>query len=160
MSRVVYIIRHGASEGNRHNQASFGPEGGALHKRGIQQAEDLYDQLQGVGIEVHSEPIASSYMKRAYETAMFAGFEKINKYSSLNEVGGDLMPEVLDAMLERKEAPPSAIAAAQNLLKNPPPEKVWVTHGQLIAGIAYVLGIPSSELFMPKLGSITKLELP
>jgi hypothetical protein len=99
-------------------------------------------------------------MKRAYETAYFAGFRHINRYTSLNEVGGDLPPEALDAMLERKEAPPSAITAAQRLLKNPPSEKIWVTHGQLIAGLAHALGIPTSELFIPKMGTITKLELP
>ncbi len=160
MSRTVYIIRHGTSEGNRHNQASFGPEGGALSKHGIQEAKALHQELKNLGIDTQTEPVASSIMKRAYETAAYAGFKQINKYPLLNEVGGDLLPEVLDQMLERKEAPPSAIIAAQNLLKNPPLEKVWVTHGQLISGLAYALDIPVYKLFIPKMGTITKLELP
>lgn len=160
MSRIVYIIRHGSSEGSRHNQASFGPEGGALISKGIDEARALREELLCMGINLQVEPIASSSMRRAYETAYYAGFQRINKYSSLNEVGGDLPPEVLDAILERKEAPPSAIVAAQKLLKNPPSEKIWVTHGQLIAGIANVLDIPTSELFIPKMGTITRLEFP
>ncbi len=160
MSRTVYVIRHGTSEGNRHNQASFGPRGGALTPQGIQEAKALHKELQKLGIEAQTTPAASSLAKRAHETARHAGFEQINKYASLSEVGGDLLPEVLDAMLARKEAPPSAITAAQNLLKNPPLEKVWVTHGQLIAGIAHVLDISTSELFIPKMGTITRLKLP
>ncbi len=160
MTRTVYIIRHGTSEGTRHNQASFGPEGGALEPRGIQEAKALRKKLQDLGIEVQKTPVASSFMKRAHETALYAGFKQINMYESLNEVGSDLLPEVLDAMLDRKEAPPSAIAAARELLKNPPVEEVWITHGQLIAGISHALGIPTSELFIPAMGSITKIELP
>lgn len=160
MSRTVYIIRHGTSEGNRHNQASFGPEGGALNHQGIQEAKALRKELHSLSIDVQTEPAASSIMKRAYETALYAGFKQINKYTSLNEVGGDLPADALDSMLETREAPPSAIAAARKLLSNPPPEKIWVTHGQLIAGIAYVLGIPSSTLFIPKMGTITRIELP
>ena len=160
MTRIVYIIRHGTSEGNRHNQASFGPEGGALNEQGIKEAEVLHSKLKELGIDPHTEPAATSYLKRAYQTAYLAGFKQINKYTSLNEVGGDLPPEVLDAMIERKEAPPSAITAARKLLDNPPLEKVWVTHGQLIAGIAHVLNISSSRLFIPRMGTITKLKLP
>ncbi len=160
MSWVVYVIRHGASEGNRYNQASFGPKGGALTEKGIEEAKTLSKELQAIDIDTRIEPAATSAMKRAYETAHYAGFQHINIYSVLNEVGGDEPPEILDAMLARKEAPPSAIAAAQKLLKNPPLERVWVTHGQLIAGIAHVLHIPTSELFIPKTGTITKLELP
>jgi phosphohistidine phosphatase SixA len=159
MGRTVYIIRHGTTEGNRYNQASFGPEGGALTEQGIQEAQTLYGQLKGFGLDPFTEPVASSYMKRAYETAKYAGFKQINKYTSLNEVGGDLPPEVLGAMLESKEAPLSAIVSAQSILKQPPPEKVWVTHGQLIAGLAYALGIPPSVLFIPRMGSITKLNI-
>lgn len=160
MSRTVYIIRHGTSEGTRHNQASFGPGGGALTPQGVREAKALHQELQKLGIEAQTTPAASSFTKRARETARHAGFKQINTYSALNEVGGGLPPEILDAMLERKEAPPAAITAAQNLLKNPPPEKVWVTHGQLIAGIAHVLKIPTSELFIPKMGTITTIELP
>lgn len=158
MGRVVYIIRHGTSEGNRHNQASFGPEGGALNEIGIQEAKILRQKLQNFGIDVQTEPVASSLSKRTYETAFYAGFKQINKYHALNEIDGNLLCDELDALLERKEAPPSAILAAQNLLTNPPQEKVWVTHGQLIAGIAYVLKIPKSILFIPKMGTITTLE--
>src|ERR1043166_7364276 len=104
MSRIVYIIRHGTSEGNRHNQLSFGPKGGALHARGVQEAKALRKELQDLGINVLTEPAASSAMKRAYQTAFYAGFKQINTYASLNEVGGDLLPEVLDSMIERKEA--------------------------------------------------------
>jgi broad specificity phosphatase PhoE len=156
----VYVIRHSTSEGNRFNQASFGPEGGALTEQGIRKARALYDQLISIGIDPFTEPAASSYMKRSYQTAEYAGFTQINKYTSLNEVSSNLSPEALNAMLERKEAPPSAVLSAQIILSQPPPEIVWVTHGQVIAGIAYALGIPSSQLFIPEISSITELELP
>lgn len=160
MSRTVYVIRHGASEGNRHNQASFGPDGGGLTDVGIVEAEGLKQALQELGIKVESEAVAVSPMKRAYETAYYAGFKLITKYPALSEVGGNLPPDVLDAMIVQKEASPSAVSAARRLLAEPPSERLWVTHGQLIAGIAHELGYPSSELFIPKMGSITKLNLP
>jgi len=160
MSRTVYLIRHCNSEGNRHNELSFGPKGSKLNDEGIRQAKQLRKKMQDIDLDVESEPAASSEMRRAYSTAFHAGFKTINLYALLNETSSDLSPGELDAILERKAAPPSAIAAAQNLLENPPKEKVWVTHGQLIAGIAHVLGIPVSDLFIPDMGTVTKLELP
>lgn len=160
MSRTVYIIRHGKSEGTRHTEANFGPLGSSLNEQGVQESRKLQMLLEELGINVNIEPAATSQKKRAYETAEAAGFKNIKKYQCLNEVARTDSPEVIDAMIAKKEASPVAIAAAQELLKNPPPERIWVTHGQLIAGIAKVLDIPSSELFIPELSSITRLLLP
>jgi hypothetical protein len=160
MSRTVYIVRHGTSEGNRDNQASFGPEGGPLNEQGIREAKNLYRQFQELGFDPQTEPVASSNMKRAYQTAQFAGFRNINRYATLNEVGRDVPREVRDAMIARNEVPPIVNTTAQTLLKIPPKENIWFTHGQLIAGIAHELGIPPTTLFIPEMGSITKLELP
>lgn len=157
MKRTVFVVRHERSEGNRHNQASFGPEGGVLVAEGIERARSLRNKLLELGIDVATESVAVSDMKRAYETAFYAGFVNITKYAVLNEVGVHMSPELLDSMLDRKEAPEEAITAAQSLLRQQPPERVWVTHGQVIAGLAHELEIPTSELFIPDLGSITKL---
>ncbi|HKU18893.1 MAG TPA: phosphoglycerate mutase family protein [Candidatus Saccharimonadales bacterium] len=159
-ARVVFVIRHAMPTGSRHNQAAFGPQGGPLTEAGVQQAKSLTLRLQEFGIDVTTEPVATSFAKRAYETAKYAGFRRIQKYASLGEVGGDLSPAVLDALIAAKQVPPAAVAAAHALLAQPPQERVWVTHGQLIAGIAYVLRIPPTELFIPPMGSLTKLSLP
>ncbi|MGH7158132.1 MAG: histidine phosphatase family protein [Candidatus Saccharimonadales bacterium] len=160
MPRTIYLVRHATSEGTRHNQASFGPKGGALTETGVQEAKAIRNQFVKLGINVETEPVATSQAKRTFDTARYAGFQHISKYTSLNEAGNGLTPEVLDDMLKNTQAPPAAVAAAQKLLKHPPKEIIWITHGQVIAGIARVLGIPSSELFIPKMGTITKLELP
>ena len=159
MSRVIYIVRHGQSEGNRHNRADFGKEGGALIDAGIAEAKALKDKFLEMGIDTKTEPAAISELKRTYETAIYAGFTKLHKYGSLNEVDSALKPKELDGMIKQKKTPDDAIIRAQSLLANPPTENIWVTHGVMIAGIASELGIPPDQLFIPKMGSITKVFL-
>lgn len=158
--RVVFVIRHGQSEGNRHNRAAFGKEGGALTDDGVQEAKQLRSKLSEVGIDVRAEAVAVSELQRTYQTARYAGFEHINKYSSLNEVNSGLPPEELDALLKQLAVPDAAKVAAQKILHNPPNEKVWVTHGLVIAALAHQLGIAPSKVFIPPMGSVTKLVLP
>ena len=159
MGRTIYIIRHGSSEGNRHNQELFGPIGGALNEKGIQEAIKIRQELEALGIKLDTEPVATSFTRRAYETAQYAGFKIINQYELLNEIRSNLPPNILDATIEQKRAPQSAINAARKLLKNPPFEKIWITHGLLIIGIAHEIGYPPTVLYKPKMGTITEIEI-
>lgn len=160
MNRTIHIIRHAKSVGGRHDQLSFGPKGSPLDELGVEQSKLLKIELSRLGIDPATSPVASSATNRSYETAEIAGFKHITEYSSLNGIDSNLSPEKLDALIARKEASPQAIAAAKKLLANPPPEDIWITHGQLITGIAYVLNIPTSKLFIPELGTVSKIVLP
>jgi broad specificity phosphatase PhoE len=157
--RVVFVIRHGQSEGNRHNRAAFGKAGGALTVDGVKEAKQLGGELRELGLEVSTEAVAVSELQRTSQTAHYAGFEHITKYTVLNEINSGLTREELDTLLKRLEVPAIAIAAAQKILSNPPKEKVWVTHGLVIAALAHELGISPNKIFIPPTGSVTKLVL-
>jgi phosphohistidine phosphatase SixA len=160
MQRIVYIIRHSQAEGTRYNRMLFGKEGGALTEEGIQEAKTLKLQLKALGIDVNTEHVAVSDLQRTYQTASYAGFMNITVNSLLNEVNTGLPPEELEILLENKHAPEAAIKAAKAILDNPPAERVWVTHGLVVAGIAHELGIAPGELFVPEMGSVSKVTIP
>lgn len=160
MGRIVYIIRHAQNAGTRFNQADFGKEGASLIEAGIQESLRLTPQLQKLGINVGAEPVAVSELVRTQQTATHAGFTHLAINSLLNEVKTEHSPDTLELMLKTNQLPVAARTAAHKLLANPPREKVWVTHGLLIAGIAAELGLTSHELFIPTMGSLTTIQLP
>lgn len=159
MSRVIYLVRHAQSEGHRHNRADYGKEGGALLDAGIAESKALKHKFLALGINPKIEQVAISELKRTYQTAIYAGFTNITKYPSLNEVDPPLDPELIEDMIKRKELPEDAVIRARVILENPPPENIWVTHGLIIAGLATELGIPLDHLFIPKMGSISTIEI-
>lgn len=102
---------------------------------------------------------AVSELKRTFQTASYAGFQQITAYNVLNEIDLDLSPADVERIKTTKQVPDGAVKIAQTILSNPPKEKVWVTHGLVIAALAHELGIPPEEVFIPKMGSVTKLTL-
>ena len=160
MNRTVYIIRHAKSLGNRRNRATFGVKGAGLSVEGVNTAKKLKKALADLGIDANKEPVAVSELIRTRQTAEQAGFKRITTTPLLNEVDSGLQPDTLDRMLLNKAVPKAAIAAAKKLLKHPPAEQVWVTHGLLIAGLAHELNIPVHKLFVPEMASITTLTIP
>lgn len=156
--RKVYIIRHAQSEGNRFNRADYGKKGGALTEAGIQEAKQLKTQMERLGIRVATEPVAVSELQRTQQTASYAGFEHLVEHAELNEVDPDLSRDELEELIARKQLPLEAIAAAQRLIKNPPQERVWVTHGLVVAALIRELDMPSDR-FIPKMASVTEIVL-
>lgn len=159
MSRTVLVIRHAISEGGRHDRHLFPKEGAPLSAQGILDAQGLHAQLVAHNVDLENEPVAISELIRTRQTAEHAGLKNLSEYAMLNEVDSGLSPEELDAIIENKQVPKKAIAAAQKLLTNPPKESIWVTHGMLIAAMARELRIPPNELFVPDMATITALQI-
>lgn len=154
----IFIIRHAQSEGTRFNRADYGKKGGALVEAGIQEAKRLKSQMEKLGVDVATEPVAVSELQRTQQTASYAGFRHLTEYRELNEIDPDLSKAELEELLAHEQLPAEAIAAARRLIKNPPKERVWVTHGLVVAALIYELGI-SSDRFIPKMASVTEITL-
>ncbi len=160
MNRTILLIRHAKAMGGRHDRHLFPKEGAELSEEGEKASLLLKDTLRLLGIDVATEPVAVSELIRTKQTAQIAGFKNINEYKVLNEVDTGLSPEEIDEVLVMKGVPSIASNAAKQLLKYPPKEKIWVTHGMLIAALANELGIPTSTLYIPEMASVTEIEIP
>lgn len=156
MSRTVFLIRHAKSIGGRFDRHLFPKEGAPLSDQGIEDAKLLKVDLHDKKIDL-SQTVAVSELIRTKQTAVYAGFKYLKTYPTLNEIDSRLLPAELDEMIKNKGVPERAITAAQKLLENPPEEDVWVTHGMLIAGIGHVLQIPTADLYIPAMTSITRI---
>ncbi len=159
MRRKVIIIRHAKAIGGRHDRHLFPKEGAPLSDEGRVAALKLKTVLEQLGIDTEKEPVAISQLIRTKQTAQIAGFKKMNEYGILNEVNTGLSPEELNKVIANKDVPKIAKKAAMNLLKNPPKENIWVTHGMLIAALAEELGIIKKVLYIPELASATEIEI-
>jgi broad specificity phosphatase PhoE len=159
MSRTILLVRHAKSVGGRHDRHLYPKEGAPLDDKGFDDAAKLKSEFLDRGINLVTEPVAVSQLVRTRQTAEWAGLKNIKEYASLNEVNSGLSPEELDFVIKNKQVPAVAVRAARRLLKNPPNEKIWVTHGTLIAAIAYVLGIPADELYIPEMASVVDLKI-
>lgn len=159
----VLVARHGLSEANNrknYGTPAFGnPEAGLMPK-GRRQASELGGILAvKYGIELASEPVAVSMMRRTHETAIAAGFRKLSLYPELNEEKGGLPDAEIVHALETRRPPAATIAAARNIIENPPAEKVWIAHALLIATICQELGVYQNERFTPKFCELRELPL-
>ncbi len=63
------------------------------------------------------------------------------QYPQLNEVVHGYELTYLGQTLDAGQLPPAALATAEFLLANRPPEGIWITHGLVIAGLYEVLGL-------------------
>lgn len=142
------VIRHGLSEAN--NRANFGtPAFGSpsapLMEEGLAQAVVMGLCLEVErGIDVPNTPVATSYMRRAHETAMAAGFRRINLYHSLSEVTANLSFDDINQIRQSRIIPAPILKEAEYVLNHPPSEEIWITHGLLIASMCQVLNIYQS----------------
>ena len=156
MSRTVFIIRHAQATGGRYDKHLFPSEGAPLSASGIKDAERLGTELRDKGIDFNQK-VAISAMVRTKQTAESAGFKKLKEYDTLNEICLGLNSDKLDELIENKKAPQEAIVAAKKLLQNPPSENIWVTHGVLIVGIAHVLNVSTTDLYIPDMASVSEV---
>ena len=152
------LIRHGKTDANRLTRAAYGKKGAPINAQGIERATELKNKLLGRGIDLTKVVAATSELLRTQQTAEAAGITKYVTYRLLNEVKTS-DPQITNDLIKRRVLPKEAVAAARKLLKNPPKEKIWVTHGLLIAAILSELHITGQADFVPDFCSIIEIEI-
>ncbi len=145
------MIRHGRSTANDAEVPSgMTAEGLAFankHAELTPKGEGQCDQLATVlpvdyKVDAYNTCVATSEYVRAQQTTRRLGFREslTTYYPQLNEVDHGMEVDTLRAMLGQNKIPSIAIQAAEEALRQPPTEGVWVSHGLLIAGMCIVLG--------------------
>lgn len=160
----IIVIRHALSEANnRHNVGTmaFGSREAPLMIEGRAQALQRAATLRSeYGIDAATTAVAVSRLRRTQETATCLGFGQQTQYPLLDEVEHKMKGVELRALLDSMRLPPAAILAAEEVLQDPPSERVWVTHGLLIAGLCYVLNvIDNYERPVPRFCEVRSLSL-
>jgi broad specificity phosphatase PhoE len=161
MSKLV--ARHGLSNANNselYGTPAFGSPEASLMPKGREQAVELGRILAvRYGIDVATEPVAVTMMRRTQETALVAGFRKLRIYPELNEEKGGLTDSEVREALATRRPPQATVDAARVIIENPPSEEVWITHAFLIATICQELGIYTDQRFTPKFCEIREIPL-
>ncbi len=157
----ILSIRHGLSEANNRDNygtPAFGNPEASLMPAGVEQAVKLGKKLVSeFCIDPANEPVAVSAMRRSQETALAAGFKNLVIYEELNEEKGELSDiDVAKAIADRRP-PEAAIVAARYLLQHPPQEKIWISHGLLIATLCQELDVYTDDRFTPKFCEVREL---
>jgi hypothetical protein len=158
------LCRHSLSEANNRNNygtPAFGHADAPLMPEGRLIAQNMGDEFEAQhGIIPATTAAAVSKMLRAQETAREAGFVNLSEYAILNEVDTQLPhPELKDAIANRRHTS-VALKAAELILENSPEERVWITHGLIIASLCEVLGVSSQfEHFVPRFCEIRELPI-
>jgi len=158
----VAIVRHGISEANNRNNVgtmAFANPNAPLMGLGREQAKDLGVEMVIARGFSSDEPIAVSELVRVQETARLAGFYTTRAYPGLNEAVHGLPLDDLRTLLGKGELPPKAIVQAETLLNNPPEERIWISHGLVIAGLCQALGIYQDKRLIPAFCEIRELDL-
>jgi phosphohistidine phosphatase SixA len=156
----ILIVRHGLSEVNNKESAAFGQPYAQLMAPGIEQAAAVGIALATEhGIDCEQTAAAASDMYRSQQTAAIAGFTAVRNYTILNEVDVPKTPE-LRAVLDSHQFVPEALAAAEKVLSSPPEEKIWFSHGYLIAALCELTGADTTgQRFIPRFGEIRELPI-
>ncbi len=162
---ATLAIRHGLSHANNrenYGTPAFGNPNAGLMDEGILQAKNLSPILiQDYTIDINNTTVAVSEMRRTWETANFVGFHMLRPYESLNEITSNLTFKEINQIKASRQLPRIALRAAEDVLNNPPEEKIWFTHGLLIASMCKVLDIyqdPDDRL-IPRFCEIRELPL-
>ncbi|MCA9349949.1 histidine phosphatase family protein [Candidatus Saccharibacteria bacterium] len=160
------LIRHALSEANNranYGRLAFANKEALLMPKGILQAQQLGSVLRQEYAVSPEEKVATSTLARTQQTAQEAGLLNYTPYPLLDEVDhGTELPE-LRLMLDQNQIPETAIEAAERLLKCPPEERIWFTHGLVIAGLSQTLGFDyseHSERLVPKFCEIRTMSIP
>jgi broad specificity phosphatase PhoE len=158
------VARHSLSEANnRCNYGSllFGHPDAPLMEEGKLIAREMGREFEQIfGIMPNATTVAVSLMERSKETALEAGFTSLVKYETLNEVDTKLPHPELKVTIANRQHTDIALQAAQLILKSPPKEHVWITHGLVIAALCAELGISNKfEHFVPQFCEIRELPI-
>ncbi len=155
MRRRVWVIRHAHSQANiRSRYVALGKRNARLTGEGRKKARQTSRLFPTkYGITPHNTPVAVSQLRRTQQTAEVLGFKKMKSYPQLNEVELGLRPGETHRLLANHDLPDIVIEAAEKLLRKPPPEQVWVTHGLLVAGLCAIrrtlIQLPREEVPVP-----------
>lgn len=152
------VIRHAKTDANRLTRAVFGKSGAPINDEGKQQAEKLHDELIKLNIDPVTEPVVVSELMRTQQTAELAGFKKIEVNPLLNEVN-TMDPKHTLELVAQGKLPEEAIVAAKAILANPPKQRIWVTHGLVMAGILQVLKMAGIKNLVPKHCEIVEIDI-
>ncbi len=160
----ILVIRHGLSEANNRDNVgtlAFAAKDAPLMDKGREQATERAARLPGdYGINPQTTAVAISNLLRTRETAEVMGFQQITPYESLNEVEHGLEGVALRTMLDAGQLPSAALGAAETILRQPPSQEVWITHGLVIAGLSRVLGINHEfERLIPRFCEVRELPI-
>ncbi|HSX45358.1 MAG TPA: histidine phosphatase family protein [Candidatus Saccharimonadales bacterium] len=159
----VLVVRHGLSEANNRDNIgtlAFASDEAPLMEQGRQQARLLGETLTfNYGVEIGDTEVATSTLYRTQETAREAGFKALKTYAVLDEVLHGIELPQLREMLDKKQLPPAAIEAAENIIENPPSEPIWFTHGLVIAGLCQVMGVAEDQRFIPRFCEVRQLPI-
>lgn len=157
------VARHSLSEANNnlnYGTPAFGNPEAPLMPEGRLQAVEMGGILAvRYGIDVISEPVAVSMMRRSQESAIVAGFRKLHLYPELNEEKGGLSDLEIREAIATRRPPEATIRIARYLIENPPEEDVWIAHAFVIGTICQELGIYTDSRFTPKFGEIRELPI-
>ena len=155
---MTYIVRHAVSRANDKNDLAFNnPEAGLIPIIGPEQMQPAREFFAQKGYDPYT-PVATSDMKRARQSTLAAGFFVLRYYAPLNEV--DLPPEQKGAIKYTRDIPEDILEETKELLRNPPAEEIWVTHGLRAASIFKILEIYQNfdeHDFVMKFGEVRKL---
>lgn len=159
----ILIIRHELSEANNeenYGTPAFGAHDAPLMPKGRLRAPAIGQQLvSDYGVILNEEVVATSMMRRTQETAVAAGFRWLHLYECLNEEKGGLSnSEILHAISDRNP-PTMTQQVVDAILHNPPAERIWFTHGLIIATLCQKLGVHQEKRFIPRFGEIRELEI-
>jgi hypothetical protein len=160
----ILAIRHGLSEANNRDNVgtlAFAAKDAPLMETGKEQARERAAGLaRDYGVDPRITPVAVSHLLRTQETAQVMGFQpdRITPYELLNEVEHGMEGVALRAMLNDGQLPQTALYAAEAILRQPPSESVWITHGLIIAGLSHVLGVSHQfERLIPRFCEVREL---
>lgn len=159
----VLVIRHGFSAANDREQygtPAFGNPDSSLMPHGKEQATQLGKKLVNeYGLDLTTEPVAVSELRRTQETAIVAGFRWLHLFPELNEEKGGVSDEEVRIMLHQRRSPEATIEAARRIIANPPQERVWVTSAWIIATLCQELDVHQDLRYTPKFCEIRELPL-
>ena len=102
--------------------------------------------------------MAVSDLSRTKQTAQYAGFKCIVVNPLLNEINTNNPQKTLELVAQNK-VPKQATIMARKIINNPPKEKVWVTHGLVIAAIQVELGLLDFAKFIPDYCEIRSIDI-
>jgi len=156
----IYLVRHGQTVVSRDKKEaweSYGLFGPPLSNAAIEKSHELSAHFGVLGIDVESEVAATSEYLRARQTAEYAGFTSVEN-PLLNEVKTTDSHQSR-AMLKEGKVPEEAEAAARALLRDMPAERIWFTHGLIIAGLLYLTGQTKSQDLEPPFATIITIDV-
>ncbi len=129
----------------RHGEAERGEEDPPITSEAKEMAHLLRARLHKAGIPTKRIATADSLRARQTAKAIAGVGSTITIYTSLNEVPNELPNDKLKQQLMEGEVPEEALTAAELLLSNPPIERLYISHGLLLAGLQAVLAMRRGE---------------